>query len=147
MIHYARITWPPLGLAWQTLVRDSYHPCYLGMAEAYLNICSLETKLTEMIDYQDVIAWQATREGELLALLVAEFNDKRLVIYDLFVASACQGLGIGRSLVEFVIIDSEAASVAAEVNTDNNKSLALFEKLGFQPISTSVWLERLIPPD
>ena len=142
MISYGRMSWPAPDLTWQTLIRDSYHPDYLSIGEAYHNITSLEAKLDAVVNDNSSVAWQATLGGELVGLLLASAVDQRLVIYDLFISPSRQRSGIGRALVKFAIADVGALSVAAEVYTANRSSLALFEKLGFQPRCTSVWLER-----
>lgn len=141
MISYGRMAWPTPDLTWKTLVQDSYHPNYLSIGEAYHNITSLEAKLEGLANDKDMVAWQATLGGELVGLLLASATNQRLIIYDLFISPSHQRSGIGRALVKFAIADFGATSVAAEVNAANSSSLALFEKLGFQPKCTSLWLE------
>jgi ribosomal protein S18 acetylase RimI-like enzyme len=113
---------------WEALVRDGFHPAYLGIGEGCAGIEDLEQKLASMSTYGDELWTCAAYASErLVGFLVGQLIEKRLVIYVIFVARESRRRGIGRQLIQGAIQAVGVEVVAAEVNQANHASRALFE--------------------
>jgi GNAT superfamily N-acetyltransferase len=83
------LRWHELEGSWQALVRDGFHPAYLGIGEAYAGVEEVEAKIASMSAYPgDLTACTAWSGDHLVGFLVGRAAKDRLVIYDLFVATA-----------------------------------------------------------
>jgi ribosomal protein S18 acetylase RimI-like enzyme len=139
--------WSQLEGKWQELVRDSYHPNYAGMGEAYAGIVDAEGKIAQMKHYiEGLPVWAAWASDQLAGLLMGRIDGERLVLYDLYVSGSFRRQGIGRQLVAHAIRESGAKVVTAEVNRKNSASQALFSALNFQCEATSDWLVLRLDP-
>lgn len=137
--------WNQLGESWQEVVRAAFHPAYFGMCELYEGITTAEDFIQSMSAYPaDLPAWAAYDGGQLIGFLVGSQQGERLTLYDLFVAPAFQGQGIGKQLLAHALQQPGVKLVTAEVNQANAASQALFAAFGFQKKHSSDWLERVL---
>jgi ribosomal protein S18 acetylase RimI-like enzyme len=142
-----RAEWDQVEGKWQEIVRDAFHPNYIGMGEAYAGIEDAEAKIANMLHYiEGLPVWAAWAGDRLAGLLMGRIDGERLVLYDLFVSNDFRRQGIGRKLVELAIRESGAKVVTAEVNRANAASQALFQALKFQCEATSDWLVLHLDP-
>jgi ribosomal protein S18 acetylase RimI-like enzyme len=139
-IEIRRSDWDLLDGKWQALVRDAFHPNFIGMGECYAGIEDAEGIIAQMLHYiEGLPVWAALDGDQLAGLLSGRIDGERLALYDLYVSNAYRRQGIGRRLVQFAIEESGAKSVTAEINRENTASQALFQSLQFQRKVTADW--------
>ena len=102
----------------------------------------------------------ARRNGEIVGSGQLVSWSQRGEIADLFVTPSCRGQGIGRALIEALLArasDLGLSKVEIGVQVDNQRALALYQRLGFTyqrtvdltlngTRSTIIYLERESPP-
>ncbi len=134
--------WSDLPDGWQDLVRECFHPAYVGICEAYSEIDDVEGKIGLMIGYgreDELHAWAIYAEGRLVGLLTGKLSERRFLLYDLFVSPTMRRMGLARRLVIEAMQAFDVDEVTAEVNRANVASQALFQSLGFSAARASDW--------
>jgi ribosomal protein S18 acetylase RimI-like enzyme len=145
-IQYRTLRWSDLTGQWEALVRDGFHPAYLGIGEGYAGIEDVDAKLASRSRYgADLWACAAFAADRLVGFVVGPLSETRLVIDDIVVARDVRRQGIGRQLVQRAIHMSGVGVVAAEVNHANIASQALFQGLGFTTVRSSDWVVCRVP--
>lgn len=144
-----RVPFASLGDEWHDLARAGYHADYAGVSEMYGGgAATADDKIALMRRWGGgILAWVARDgsrrdAGRLVGLLTGDVDGEELTIYDFFVDAAHRRRGIGRALVGAALAEPGLRAAAAEVNTANAASRALFEALGFAPVRTVSWYAR-----
>lgn len=136
------LLWNDLPDGWQDLVRECFHPAYIGICEAYAEIEEVEGKIGLMHGYgleDELHAWAIYAEGRLVGLATGKLSGQRFLLYDLFVSPTMRRMGLARRLVQAAMQTFDVDEVTAEVNRDNAASQALFQSLGFRCVRASDW--------
>ena len=139
-----RVPFASLGDEWHDLARAGFHADYAGVSEMYGGgAATANDKIALMRRWGGgILAWTARDGGRLVGLLTGDVDGEELTIYDFFVDAAYRRRGVGRALVGAALGEPGVRAAAAEINTSNAASRALFEALGFAPVRTVSWYAR-----
>lgn len=86
-------------------------------------------------------------QGNIVGAVLGMFNGRRAWVNHLAVLPQFQGRGIGKALIlalEKEVVKLGAPKLQLAVDKGNSKALVFYHKLGFEPVTDSVWLSKIL---
>ncbi|NMP30701.1 GNAT family N-acetyltransferase [Thalassotalea sp. M1531] len=107
----------------------------LGLRQPNNNWPYAWSALTNILRYYSLVdALKVLVRGLKFEQIVKPTVRNRLCIHNLAVSESCQGLGVGRQLIEYAVNQAQAlgfSHVCLDVAETNPKAKALYQRLGF----------------
>jgi ribosomal protein S18 acetylase RimI-like enzyme len=109
--------------------------------------CDRRPMFTKTLDMNPKSCFVALNNKKIVGAVLGAFNGRRMWAYHLGVLPAYQKKGIGKKLmsaVEHACQKTGAPKLSLAVMKDNLDVIGFYRKLGFRPVTDSVWLSKAI---